>query len=255
MGGRHVGCATCGPLRDYEQAVQHVQAQETDTPHLPEAFGRLRSLPGFRGGPDLMRCPTCGTWYLYESAYEFLIGFGGSYDEQTLTRLSDREAIGYLEGETGHARETGTTGTSPGPDEDAAARAAIVYATRMAEAYFARAGRDFPLRGQPTSSWFLFGLDLHGALIPHADVLSDPGYLAFLRELFADLFDFWMIACAGNPAPQMAELYRAFGSGIRCGPILPLLLPERARPQLEAVDAILEAQNEEDRRRQDQMGY
>ena len=33
---------------------------------------------------DARRCPECGTYYLYESAYEFLIGFGGSYDEQRL---------------------------------------------------------------------------------------------------------------------------------------------------------------------------
>jgi hypothetical protein len=59
----------------------------------------------------------------------------------------------------------------------------------------------------------------------------------------------------GNPAPEMAELYRAFGSGVHCGPILPLLLPDRACPQIEEMDAILHAQYEEDRRRADQMGY
>jgi hypothetical protein len=92
---RHVGCGTCSSLRDYEQGVQHVQAEETDT-HLPEAVGRLQGVPDIPDGPELLRCPECGTYYLYESAYEFLIGFGGSYDEQTLTRLSDEEAAGYL---------------------------------------------------------------------------------------------------------------------------------------------------------------
>jgi hypothetical protein len=174
-----------------------------------------------------------------------------------VTRLTDAEAIGYLEGETGHIREPGAPGTPPTQDngEEAMAKAVLRYAARMAEAHCVRTGRDFPMDREPTSSWFLFGLHLHGALIPHTDVLSAPEYLAFLRELFADLFDFWMVACAGHPAPQMAELYRAFGSGIHCGPILPLLLPERARPQIEEMEQILEAQYEEDRRRQDQMGY
>jgi hypothetical protein len=86
-------------LRDYEQGIQHVQREEDDD-HLPEAVGRLVGVPGTPDdGPDLRRCPECGTYYLYESAYEFLIGFGGSYDEQTLTRLSDAAAAAYLRGE------------------------------------------------------------------------------------------------------------------------------------------------------------
>ena len=275
--GRHRGCATCSSLRAYERAVQYVQADETageTDDRLPEAVGRLRGVPTFRGGPDLMRCPECGTWYLYESAYEFLIGFGGSYDEQTVTRLSDAEALGHLGGSTsagGHARgPEAPTSTAPADDEDATARAAIGYATRMARAHAARAGRTALLAAlpggdgaagrEPTPSWFLFGLNLAGALIPHTDVLDDPDYVAFLRGLFADLFDFLVVVYRGDPARELAELYRAFGSGIRCGPVLPLLLlPEGARAGVAAVmaevDRILEAHYEDERRRQDQMGY
>jgi len=94
---RHRECGTCSVLSDYEQAIQHVQGEETDTPHLPEAVGRLTGVLTVPGAPDIRRCPECGTYYLYESAYEFLIGFGGSYDEQTLKRLSEDEAEEYRE--------------------------------------------------------------------------------------------------------------------------------------------------------------
>lgn len=94
---RHETCGTCSSLSNYEQAVQYVQSDEADTDHLPEAVGRLQGVPGPTGRRELLRCPECGTYYLYESAYEFLIGFGGSYDEQTVTRLSDAEAAEYLE--------------------------------------------------------------------------------------------------------------------------------------------------------------
>lgn len=93
---RHVGCSICSQLRPYEQAIQHVHPEESDTDHLPEAFGRLAGVRQLTRRSDLMRCPECGTYYLYETAYEFLIGFGGSYDEQVLTRLSDEEAAAHL---------------------------------------------------------------------------------------------------------------------------------------------------------------
>ena len=64
-----------------------------------------------------------------------------------------------------------------------------------------------------------------------------------------------MYAYGGNPAEQMAELHRAFGSGIRCGPILPLLLPAKAQPVIDEMNRILQEWYEDERRRQDQMGY
>ena len=92
---RHETCSTCSTLHNYESATQYVHETEPDT-QLPEAMGRLRDVPTGSGGPDLMICPECGTYYEYDTHYEFLIGFGGSYDEQTLTRLSDQEAAEYL---------------------------------------------------------------------------------------------------------------------------------------------------------------
>lgn len=92
---RHAGCGTCSTLHDSESATQYVHQTEPDT-HLPEAVGRLRDVPTRSGSPDLMVCPECGTYYSYTNHYEFLIGFGGSYDEQTVTRLSDQEAAELL---------------------------------------------------------------------------------------------------------------------------------------------------------------
>lgn len=138
---------------------------------------------------------------------------------------------------------------------DRTATAIIGYTTRIIEEHFARAGRDLNLDNRPTDYWFLYGVHLSSALVPHADVLDDPTYRAFLRAIFADIFDFLLFACEGDPAYELAELHRAFGSGIRCGPILPLLLPDRARDVMEEVDRLLTEWYEEDRRRADQMGY
>jgi len=93
--GRHAGCGVCSMLKDYEQALQHVQGEPDDTT-LPKAVGRLEEVSTPVRGPWLLRCPECGTYYLYETVYEFLIGFGGSYDEQTVTRISDEKAADFL---------------------------------------------------------------------------------------------------------------------------------------------------------------
>lgn len=45
---------------------------------------------------QLLQCPDCGQYYLFESDYEYLVN--GSEDEQTLTRLSEEQASGYLKG-------------------------------------------------------------------------------------------------------------------------------------------------------------
>ncbi len=94
---RHSGCAICSQLRPYEQAIQHVHPEESDTDKLPDAVGQLVTVRELNRRSDLMQCPQCGTYYLYETAYEYLIGFGGSYDEQTLSRLSDERAAYYLQ--------------------------------------------------------------------------------------------------------------------------------------------------------------
>ena len=97
---RHVGCGICSQLSDQEQALEKVYGDEEDT-HLPEAADRLGVVRDIRSGHPglrLLQCPECETYYLYRSLYEFLIGFGGSYDEYFLTRLTDDVAADYQEG-------------------------------------------------------------------------------------------------------------------------------------------------------------
>ena len=97
---RHLNCCICSQLSNWEQAVQHVQSEEDDTT-LPEAAEKLVFVRDFSPGyksMSLKQCPECKTYYLYRTAYEFLIGFGGSYDEQTLSRLSDEAGRDLLKG-------------------------------------------------------------------------------------------------------------------------------------------------------------
>ena len=96
---RHLGCSICSQLRDQEHALQTVQGDEEDT-SLPEAANRLevaRDIQPGVPGLQLKRCPECGTYYLLRSIYEFLIGFGGSYDEYFLTRVTDEVGADYWE--------------------------------------------------------------------------------------------------------------------------------------------------------------
>jgi hypothetical protein len=96
----HLGCGICSRLRDQEQALRTVQGSEEDT-SLPEAADMLEIVRDIRPGHPglrLKRCPQCGTFYLLRSIYEFLIGFGGSYDEYLLTRLTGEVGTDYLEG-------------------------------------------------------------------------------------------------------------------------------------------------------------
>ena len=94
-------CGICSQLADQEYATQKFGWEENDT-HLPAASGELEIVKDLK--PDssrslvLQRCPECGTYYLYRSDYEYLAN--GSEDEQELTRLSEDEARGYLEGQT-----------------------------------------------------------------------------------------------------------------------------------------------------------
>lgn len=92
--GRRLQCNLCSQLSDVESAVQHVQAEPEDT-HLPDAAKRLEVVRQIGPKEELYRCPECRTYYSYRTDYEFLIGFGGSYDEEVLTRL-DEAALGHL---------------------------------------------------------------------------------------------------------------------------------------------------------------
>lgn len=90
-------CGICSGLKDCEVAYQKYGWEKNDT-HLPTAAGNLvlvRDLrPDSNRKQQLLQCPECSQYYLYESDYEYFIN--GSEEEQTLTRLSDEKASGYL---------------------------------------------------------------------------------------------------------------------------------------------------------------
>jgi hypothetical protein len=138
---------------------------------------------------------------------------------------------------------------------DEAEMAIIQCIIQIAEKHCAGNGLELKIDRKPTSYWFLFGTHLDAALIPHAGVFTDAKYLAFLRRLFEEVFDFLMFAYDGAPAYTIHELSRAFGTRISTGPVLPMLLPARAHPVLTAVREIADAEHEDLMRRQDQMGY
>lgn len=98
-------CTTCGGLRASESAAQKYGWAADDT-HLPAAAGQLALVRDLRPGSArqklLQRCPACGTYYLYETDYEYLVN--GSEDEQTLTRLTDETAARYLAPDPGDQR-------------------------------------------------------------------------------------------------------------------------------------------------------
>jgi len=125
----------------------------------------------------------------------------------------------------------------------------------IAERHCAEAGREFKVDKGRTDYWFLFGINLQQALISHCNVLKDASYLEFLRRVFEEIFDFLMVAYDGDPAYTIFELSRAFGSCIDGGPTLPRLLPAKAKSVVEKAREIAVADWEEERRRQDQMGY
>ncbi len=89
-------CSICSGLGAVESASQKWGWEEHDT-HLPAAVGQLLIVRDSPSDPSrtvcLMRCPECGTYYLYRSDYTYLAN--GSEDEQTVTRLSDEEAATY----------------------------------------------------------------------------------------------------------------------------------------------------------------
>ena len=94
---RHTDCAVCGTLHDHEYAMQK-HGWEADDTSLPDAVGRLMTVRDLKPNSSrqltVERCPACGTYYLYQTDYEYLAG--GSEDEQRLTRLSDAAAAEYL---------------------------------------------------------------------------------------------------------------------------------------------------------------
>jgi hypothetical protein len=90
-------CEICNQLKDLETSFAKWGWEEMDRP-LPQAAARLtpgESLDGYdRERRHLRRCPICGTAYLFEWSYEYLVN--GSEDEEVLTRLTQAQAEAYL---------------------------------------------------------------------------------------------------------------------------------------------------------------
>ena len=92
LGERHLRCSICSRLQDGETVTEYVHPD----PDLDDPAQLLERVPS-RSVSYLKRCPECGTCYrLHHLCYEFLIGFGGSYDEYRLERLTDEEAAKEL---------------------------------------------------------------------------------------------------------------------------------------------------------------
>lgn len=90
-------CRSCASLSPKEYATQKYGWPEDDT-FLPDAANHLIVVRDFRPYDSrklqLRQCPTCGTYYLYRTDYEYLVN--GSEDEEFLTRLTKAEAAEYL---------------------------------------------------------------------------------------------------------------------------------------------------------------
>lgn len=79
----HAACDVCRDVPD----VSHALSTAAHPASLPAACSRLipRELDDESRCSRDIRCPGCGTGYVYERGYEYLAG--GSEDEETLTRL------------------------------------------------------------------------------------------------------------------------------------------------------------------------
>jgi len=90
-------CRICSNLAEHEAAFQKYGHADDDT-FLPAAAYDLMVVKDFKpyGSRKLQlrRCPQCGTYYRYQTDYEFLVN--GSEDEEYLTRLTDEQAAEYL---------------------------------------------------------------------------------------------------------------------------------------------------------------
>ncbi len=90
-------CVICSGLADKEYALQKFGNDDIST-YLPDIAEKLILTidlkPSNERKLQIKRCPECGTYYLYETDYEYLVN--GSEDEQKLLRLTDLEADKYL---------------------------------------------------------------------------------------------------------------------------------------------------------------
>jgi hypothetical protein len=93
-------CPTCGELGPYHQGFQKGGREDENT-WLPAASANLVTIkeidPNIRPTPSLQQCPSCKSWFLHTTEYEYLVY--GSEDTQTLSRISEEEAKRYLGGD------------------------------------------------------------------------------------------------------------------------------------------------------------
>ena len=93
MKSKPLACIICSQLADHESASQKYGWEENDT-SLPSAANELKVVRDLKPGSarilQLRQCPLCGTYYRYETDYEYLVN--GTEDEQSLTRLGAEEA-------------------------------------------------------------------------------------------------------------------------------------------------------------------
>jgi uncharacterized protein with PIN domain len=93
----HKHCSICSQLADREHADQKYGREEDDT-SLPAAASSLTVVKDFKPYDSrklqLWQCPQCGTYYLYETDYEYMVN--GTEDEEDLTRLTAEQAAEYL---------------------------------------------------------------------------------------------------------------------------------------------------------------
>ena len=97
----HEQCPICSQLADEEYAFQRYGSEENNT-YLPAAAKKLVVVKDFKPYDSrklqLKQCPECGTYYRYESDYEYLVN--GTEDEEFLTRLTEERAARYLDAPT-----------------------------------------------------------------------------------------------------------------------------------------------------------
>jgi len=86
-------CTVCGDLGPYHRAMQKHGDEEEDT-FLPATVKGLKFVkemrPGETRSPSLLRCPECGSYFLFKVSYEYLAT--GSEDEQELCRMTPEQA-------------------------------------------------------------------------------------------------------------------------------------------------------------------
>ncbi len=92
-----VHCSICSCLKDQEYAFQKYGSEDDNT-YLPKAAAKLETVIDYKPYSSrasmLKRCPECGTHYLYETDYEYLVN--GTEDEEFLTRLKEEDLKDYL---------------------------------------------------------------------------------------------------------------------------------------------------------------